>query len=136
MEDLGKDIAALVAPPNKPIISSAFEVYRDGNHLLYVKEDCRPVDTRARFFLHVIPVDARDLPASRRAYGFDNFNFSQEGLEIGGRRCVVRGRLPVYPIRQIHTGQFVKDKQGNYVHLWAGEFSMDRTSGRERQAGN
>ena len=137
LENLGKDIAALVAPPNKPIISSVFDVYRDGNHLLYVKEDCRPADTRARFFLHVIPVDARVLPASRRAYGFDNFNFSQEGLEIGGRRCVVRGRLPVYPIRQIHTGQFVKDKKRNYVNLWEGKFSMDQASGvGEQRAGN
>ncbi len=132
LEDLGKDVAALVAQPNKPIIRSVFDVYRHGNQLLYVKEDCRPADTRARFFLHVIPVDKSDLPKYRRAYSFGTRNFSQEGLEIDGRRCVVRGRLPSYPIRQIHTGQFVKDAQDNYVHLWEGEFSTTQAVGVEK----
>ena len=129
LENLGKDIAALVAPPNKPIISSVFDVYRDGTQLLYVKEECRPVDTRARFFLHVTPVNDGDLHRDRRPHGFDNLNFSQEGLAIDGRRCVVRGWLPAYPIRQIHTGQFVRDKERNYVHLWEGKFSMDQGGG-------
>ena len=129
LEDLGKDITELIAQPNKPIIRSVFDIYRHGNQLLYVKEDCRPADTRERFFLHVIPVDKSDLPKHRRAYGFDNRNFSQRDIEIDGRRCIVRGRLPAYPYRRIRTGQFVKDAQRNYVHLWEVEFSMDQASG-------
>ena len=129
LQDLQADLSRLIAQRAKRIIASVFDVYLDRKRLLYVKEECRPADMKARFFLHVIPVDARDLPAPRRAYGFDNRNFSQGYWELDDRRCVARGWLPVYPIRHIRTGQFVEDAQGNYVHLWEGEFSMAQAVG-------
>lgn len=112
-------------------------MYLDRNQLIYVKEACRSADTRARFFVHVTPVDARDLPEPRRRYGFENRDFSRARLPIGGQRCAARRRLPDYPIRQIRTGQFVKDDEGNYVHLWEGEFVMEHPGGGvEQRAGN
>ena len=138
LEDLKDEIRNVVAQRDKRIIASVFDVYLDRNHLIYVKEECRPADMpRAHFFLHVRPVDERDLPERRRPHGFDNMDFTQTGMEIGDRRCVIRRRLPAWPIRQISTGQFVRDDQGNYVHLWEGEFSMTQGTGvGERRAGN
>ena len=123
-EEEKDEIRTLMAQQDKRIIASDFDVYLDGNRLLYVKEGCRLVDVLlARFFLHVIPVDGKDLPEHRRRYGFENRDFSQANLEIRDGRCVVQKRLPAYPIRRIRTGQFVKDAQGNFVDLWKGEFS-------------
>lgn len=114
-----EEIVEFLAQPDKPIIISDFDVYLDGNRLIYVKEECRPDDTRARFFLHVIPVHESDLPEHRRRHGFENRDFHKGSLEIGDRRCAVWGQLPAYPIRHIRTGQFTgKDR------LWYGEFAM------------
>lgn len=113
----------MVAQPDKRIIRSVFDVYLSGNYIIYVKEDCRPADTRAKFFLHVTPVDDRDLPEERHPYGFENLDFARQALEIEPRRCAVRRVFPAYPIRHIRTGQFVREVQGNYyVNLWEAEF--------------
>ena len=113
----------------KPVLSAAFDVYLDGDRLVYVKEECADEDVDARFFMHVEPVDAADLPDHRRSYGFDNLNFSfrkdylkysvgEVGLR-GGGRCAVERALPDYEIAAIETGQFV-DGQGRQ---WSGRFS-------------
>ena len=60
----------------EPVVRSSFDVYLIENELTYVKEPCVPADTEPRFFLHVIPADANDLPAVRKQYGFDNLDFS------------------------------------------------------------
>ena len=135
-KSLKEEIVELVAQPDKRIIISDFDVYLDGNRLIYVKEECRPEDTQAWFFLHVRPVDESDLRPYERQYGFGNRDFNKRGLEIGDGRCVLQAKLPAYPIRQIRTGQFVMD-QGKYFNLWEGEFSMDQGAGvGEWRAGN
>ena len=130
-DEIGAWIRKVTAQSDKAIIRSVFNVYLDGNHLIYLKENSRPADTRAPFFLHVTPVDDRDLSQNRRQYGFESrsFFFWEYGLKIDGDRYVVMRRLPAYPIRRIRTGQFVKDAQGNYEHLWEGEFSMAQAVG-------
>ena len=116
---------------DKPIITSVFDLYLDGNRLIYFKEDCTPTHARARFFLHVIPVDGRVLPEDRRPDGFENRDFSlaNRGI-ISDRGCFASRQLPAYPIRQIRTGQFSTDAQGNYVSLWEVESYMDQGVGR------
>ena len=91
---------------DKRIIASDFDVYLDGNRLFYVKEDCRPVDTRAPFFLHVIPVDESDLPAHRYQYGFDNLDFRHPRFQPDDKICGVIRSLPTYAVRSIRTGQY------------------------------
>lgn len=75
-EEEKDEIRTLMAQQDKRIIASDFDVYLGRNRLLYVKKDCRPVDTRPRFFLHVTPVNDGDLPQNRRQYGFENRDFS------------------------------------------------------------
>lgn len=94
-----------------PLVRSVWDVYAgaDRRGLDYVKEPCDPVDTEARFFLHVHPVRFADLP--RGAFRYANLDFG--GGEVGGEvertadgACRASVALPGYPIAFIRTGQF------------------------------
>ena len=103
---------------SEPLARAFYDVYRDGRALTYVREGCPAEDGVARFFLHVEPVDAADLPAHRREHGFDNLDFTlgRSGGRVDGS-CVAVARLPGYPIASVRTGQY--DDTGQ---LWAVEF--------------
>ena len=108
----------------EPAIRAAFDVYLVDNGLIYTREQCRPEDVAARFFLAVYPVDTNDLPDYRQEHGFDNldFSFDQYGLLSGGK-CLARIILPEYAIATIHTGQFVPVADGSN-QLWEREISL------------
>ena len=65
-------------------------------------------DTRAPFFLHLLPADVNDLPESSRPYGFENldFDFGDHGTLFEGK-CMVTVPLPDYDISGFRTGQYV-----------------------------
>ena len=92
--------------------------------LYYAKRPCAAADTEARFFLHIHPEDAGDLPAHRRRHGFDNldFEFSEHGFMMGDR-CIIWRELPEYPIERIHAGQFI-NPDGPVV--WEAELPFER----------
>ena len=104
----------------RPVVGSAFDVYLDGNRLVYVKEGCGDEDVDGRFLLHVYPVDVGDLPSHRRPHGFDNLNFSfyrprywipwRHGILRSDGRCAAVRTLPDYGIARIETGQFMEGK--------------------------
>ena len=75
-----------------------------------------------RFFLHLYPVDAGDLPDHRRRYGFDNldFRFGEYRLPLTERPVAVR-ELPDYAIARIRTGQYLINEDGSFTGLWEGE---------------
>ena len=100
----------------KRIISSSYDVYLDGKNIVYFKEECRPADREATFFLQVTPVDPDVIPQ-----GFDSVHFN---------RCTTEHRLPMYDIRHIRTGQYVTDRG----QLWKGEFAMEPASVNEGTA--
>ena len=108
----------------EPVIRSSFDVYLIENELAYVKEPCAPADTELRFFLHLIPADANDLPAARKRYGFDNLDFHflwENGRHFGGK-CLVIRPLPDYKITSIRTGQFIPGEDP----IWIGMFTLNR----------
>ena len=90
-----------------PLAQSVFTVYRRGRDLVYVKDPCRPEDTRAKFVLHVFPAARWHLPLRRWAFGFDNrgVTFAARGLRFDAK-CLVRAPLPAYPIDRLRVGQF------------------------------
>ena len=99
------------------VIRSDFDVYSDGDRLVYVKEECGAEDVDALFFLHLYPVDAADLPAPRRPHGFENLDFAFERYGLrGGGRCAAARALPGYGIASIHTGQYVPGQDP----VWSG----------------
>ena len=102
-----------------PIIRSEWNVYARGNKLVYFKEQCGWDDMDARFFLHVLPVDAQDLPVPRRRHGFHNLDFNfEEYVRARGGTCAAVRTLPEYPVSGIRTGQSISG-QGK---VWEAEF--------------
>ena len=91
----------------EPLARGAFDVYTANGALVYVKEPCDQEDTDARFFLHIEPERASDLPEERRQHGFDNldFDFFLIGALFEGR-CAAQVPLPDYPVAGIRTGQY------------------------------
>ena len=111
------DPAALAG---EPLASAAFDIYRDDDTLIYVRERCTEKDAATAFLLHVYPVDVEDLPADRTQYGFDNLDFElwRQGGRVG-ERCVAAVALPAYPIASIRTGQY--DGTGE---IWSVELAL------------
>ena len=92
---------------HQPAAPRDFAVHLVGDKLLYRRKPCAAAAAvQAKFFLHVTPAAAADLPAHRRAQGFDSldFDFRTYGLAADGWcRAVVQ--LPAYEIARIRTGQ-------------------------------
>ena len=107
----------------QPARRAAFDLYWQGNRLVYLRETCAAADTAANFFLHITPVDAADLPVERQSAGFANLDFVFDrwgGLFDG--KCLAAVPLPDYAIAAVRTGQYVAG-QGE---LWAAELMGER----------
>ena len=100
----------------------AFGVHLDGRTLHYVRAECPAADAAARFFLHVAPADAADLPEARRASGFDSLDFAfgpgERGLRYEGV-CMASVALPDYAIAGVATGRFTPEGE-----VWRAEFAV------------
>ena len=107
----------------EPLIRSDFDVYLNGNTLIYVKNACSIDDTDAPFFLALFPVDESDLPTESKQHGFQNldFEFQERGIRQSGGRCIAVAPLPDYTIARIHTGQYIQRADGSFEHTWEGE---------------
>ena len=105
---------------SQPAVKSVFDLYLDGNRVVYYKDACAAADTQARFFLHVFPADVHDLPAGRREHGFGNldFDFIQQGARRDGK-CLAAVPLPGYEIARIRAGQYLPGGE----KLWQAEFA-------------
>ena len=121
-EDLSKILAV------KPVIRSEWEIRIMDNSLVYFKEPCKLADTYGLFSIRVYPHDPNDLPAIRKARGFEALGFSflsQKGV-ISDGKCLVRRRfayLDASAISHIKAGQSLRD-EGRL--LWEVEFSPDQ----------
>ena len=118
---LRETYAALAA--RQPDRRAAFDLYRQDNRLVYLRENCAAADTAAGFFLHIIPQDVAHLPSERQAAGFANgdFAFDRRGGHFDGK-CLAAVPLPNYPVKALRTGQY-SPEQGE---LWAVELAVDR----------
>ena len=88
------------------LASGRFDIYKEGNILIYRRSPCKLRDREREIGLHVFPVNRRDLPRHRRQYGFEDLSFRL--TDHGGRRaktCTAWIRLPTYDIAEVRTGQ-------------------------------
>ena len=115
-DKLRADYAALSA--EQPAARDYFDLYVQGNRLIYLRESCAAADTAPSFFLHIIPADPADLPADRQAAGFayGDIDFVRQGGHFDGK-CLAAVALPDYPIAALRTGQHIPG-QGD---LWSVE---------------
>ncbi len=106
----------------EPAARAVYDLHLDGRTLAYAKSPCGKEDTAARFFLHIVPVDAGDLPDERGRYGFDNLDFEFRNVGVRfDRVCMAAVALPAYPIDEIRTGQFADGRR-----LWQARFSLSK----------
>ena len=119
--DLRAAYAALSAI--QPAAQADFDLYRQDNRLIYLRETCADADMAAGFFLHILPVDVADLPADSQAAGFANldFAFARWGGSFDGK-CLATVPLPDYPIKAIRTGQHIPGSG----EVWAAELAVER----------
>ncbi len=123
----------LLTEAGEPIIRSFYEVYLhreqaressgepDRIRLLYFKPACSQDDNGTRFFMHVIPRSAEDLPEHRKEAGYEELDFALE--DFGGRYggdCFAVRDLPEYDILEIRTGQTT----GENSNSWQGSFTL------------
>ena len=96
------------------LVRSAFDVYAHNGALHYLNANCAPLlaDADERFFLHIFPADAADLPADSRERGFENRDFWISGINaffthtaFFDGKCITQRPLPDYPIARVRTGQ-------------------------------
>ena len=116
-----------------PVVRDRFDVHVDEQAVRWVRTACGPADAASRFVLHVIPMQAQDLPADRRDAGFDNlsFDFAQRGVRVDGA-CLAVAPLPAYPIRQLRVGQWLT---GEKRMLWRADVPMPSASAVARAYG-
>ena len=102
----------------------------DGKALRYTREGCAPADTGPLFFLHLTPRESADLPAGRRAAGFEDlsFSFDRAGGRLEERRCVAQFPLPDYPIAELRTGQ----RTPVWGELWSAQLAIPVAAGELR----
>lgn len=89
-----------------PLARSVFDLHLLDGKLVYAKAPCAAQDTQARFFLHVVPANAADLPADSRHRGYERlgFDFQRYGAIFDGT-CLALATLPEYAIERVRTGQ-------------------------------
>ena len=120
--------AAIDGAFGEPIANPDFDIYLDENapedkrRLIYIKRPCAADDAQPKFFLHIFPANARDLPAQRQEHGFDSrdFNFDGNDIKASDDRCIAIATLPRYPIHRIRTGQFT-----DAAALWQTDINLN-----------
>ena len=109
----------------EPAARAVYDLHLDGRTLSYVKSPCSREETAARFFLHVAPTSADDLPDDRKRYGFDNLDFAFRNIGVRfDETCMAIVELPAYPIAEIRTGQFADGRR-----LWEARFPFSKRVG-------
>ena len=88
------------------LVRGPFDVYLDGQRLLYVSNRCAAFEPS--FIVHIVPRDTNDLPLDRRQFGFENRDFNMPripSLKLPGD-CAATRTLPFYPIAALRLGQY------------------------------
>ena len=104
----------------EPAGRAAYDVHIGDGALVYVDETCD--DIESKFFLHIFPESADDLPDWRRRRGYDSldFQFPLWGVELDGK-CAASVPLPEYEIASIRTGQSISGER----EAWDTAFPFD-----------
>ena len=116
--------ARKLAASSEPLARSGFDIYADGDRLIYLKENCGEEDARGTFQLLITPSRLSDLPDGARGGGLDReasrFEFLRYGAMFDGD-CLLSVPLPEYPIHAIETEQWTDLGEGS---LWKASIQL------------
>ena len=109
-------LAGVLAGARKLHSGRAFDLYQSnlysgdgiGNQLIYSFRDCGRLPPGIPVFLHLVPVDAADLPAWRARHDFDNLDHQfADGRRYIYPPCLAIIDLPSsYRVKSIRTGEY------------------------------
>ena len=102
-----------------PIIrSSAYDVYLDGDRLVYVRKAAAVQNgATRRFFLHLVPADRKNLHQARAWLGRRQYDWTEDCSWRSAGKCAAVVRLPKYAIASIRTGQYLAGPNRTYGDL-------------------
>ena len=124
-ESAYRDAYAAASESQPAASGGGFDIYKDGERLIWVKPQCSEYDTRGRFALSAYPINLTDLPQISRDEGLErerlNFDFSEYGAIFDGN-CVIIRDLPDYAIRHVTVGQWIPGEPGA---LWNANIEFD-----------
>ena len=105
---------------------SAYDVYLSDGELVYVQEQCDPLETEPTFHVSVFPQRVDDLPEQWRERGHQRFwfDFHKHGALLEEGACVALFPLPEYLIAAIRTAQYV---EGGGQYMGGGVLRESRT---------
>ena len=101
----------------------AYDLYMANRELVYIQEQCDPLETEHPFRVSVFPERADDLPEEWRGRGHQRFwfEFYEHGALLEEGACVLLFPLPDYPIAGIRTAQYAEGGDD----LWQAAFSAN-----------
>ena len=118
-----RDAASRAKAEGRLLARSAYDVYMSDGQLVYVQEQCDPLETEQPFRVSVFPERVDDLPEAWRGRGHERFWFAfhQRGALLEEGACVALFPLPDYPIAAIRTAQYIEGGDD----LWEAAFSTN-----------
>lgn len=120
--------AVISSASEQPAARSVYDVHLADGALVYIKEPCGDADFNERFFLHIFPHRAQDLPERRKRDSYDHIVFDLSAYSVSsGGKCAASVPLPNYPITGVRTGQFLRAEG---VKTWTAAFSLNPESHR------
>ena len=110
------------ARSSAPLASAGgFEIYDDGDRLIYIKEPCGEADTRGTFAWRIIPTNPEE--ADRR--GFERrFEFRAYGAAFDGD-CLMSVPIPGYEIAAIEAAQWADGEDES--PLWSVSLPLEKS---------
>ena len=127
------------ARATSPVVRASYDVYLKDRVLVYIKDQCRPLDSRSPFILHIKPASKSDLPDHRKPLGFvyKDFTLGERGVRFDGK-CLLTMPLPEHEIATITVGQALRstDKFGSRIecYLWKDVILFDEHGNPRRCA--
>ena len=122
-DDAAREAMRRAEENGRLLARSAYDVYLSDGELVYIQEQCDPLETEHPFRVSVFPERADDLPGEWRQRGYERFWFAfyQRGALLEDGACVALFPLPDYPIAAVRTGQYVEGGDD----LWEAAFSAN-----------
>ena len=105
------------------LADAAYEARLAGDDIVYIRDQCGPLERDRPFFIDVVPERSSDLPDNWLDAGYQRvrFSFIENGAFLD-EACVAAFPLPDYPVVGARTGQLAEGGGA----LWRAEFVLNQ----------